>query len=68
MKLSLILFFGFLSKAIYSQDVLTFEAPMAEIPMEFLDLVSLDTKDQIYASNTSGDIYLFDQKSGEAIR
>jgi hypothetical protein len=62
MKLSLILFFGFLSKAIYSQDVLIFEAPMAEIPVEFLDLVSLDTKDQIYASNTSGDIYLFDQK------
>ncbi|GAB3217423.1 hypothetical protein J0A67_00385 [Algoriphagus aestuariicola] len=62
MKLSLILFFGFLSKAIYSHDVLIFEAPMAEIPVEFLDLVSLDTKDQIYASNTSGDIYLFDQK------
>ncbi len=62
MKLSLILFFGFLSKAIYSQDTLIFEAPMAEIPVEFLDLVSLDTKDQIYASNTSGDIYLFDQK------
>ncbi|MBN7811282.1 hypothetical protein J0A68_09955 [Algoriphagus sp. H41] len=62
MKLSLILFFGFLSKALFSQEVLEFDAPLAEIPMEYLDLVSLDTKDQLFASNTSGDIYLFDQK------
>lgn len=34
--------------------------PIAEIPVEYLDLVSLDTKDQIFVSNTSGDIYLFD--------
>lgn len=62
MKLSLILFFGFLSKALFSQEVLEFDAPLAEIQMEYLDLVSLDTKDQLFASNTSGDIYLFDQK------
>ncbi len=62
MKLSLILFFGLLSKALLSQDLLQLEAPLAEIPVEFLDLVALDTKDQIYASNTSGDIYLFDPK------
>ena len=62
MKLSLVLFFGFLTKTLFSQEVLLFEAPIAQIPMEFLDLVSLDTRDQIYASNTSGDIYLFDQK------
>jgi hypothetical protein len=62
MKLSLVLFFGFLTKTLFSQEALLFEAPIAQIPMEFLDLVSLDTRDQIYASNTSGDIYLFDQK------
>ncbi len=62
MKLSLILFFGFLTKALFSQEILFMEAPTAQIPMEFLDLVSLDTKDQVYASNTSGDIYLFDQR------
>lgn len=36
--------------------------PIAEIPVEYLDLVSLDTKDQIFVSNTSGDIYLFDSE------
>lgn len=36
--------------------------PIAEIPVEYLDLVSFDTKDQIFVSNTSGDIYLFDSE------
>ena len=62
MKVSLILFFGFLTGTVFSQGALLYDAPIAQIPMEFLDLVSLDTRDQIYASNISGDIYLFDQK------
>ncbi|MEB2779772.1 hypothetical protein U3A58_05150 [Algoriphagus sp. C2-6-M1] len=33
--------------------------PLAEITIENLDLISFDTKDQLFASNTSGDIYLF---------
>lgn len=33
--------------------------PLAEISLENLDLISFDTKDQLFASNTSGDIYLF---------
>lgn len=62
MKFSLILFFAFLSKTLFSQEILEFEAPLAEITLKGLDLVSLDTRDQIFASTTSGDIYLFDQK------
>lgn len=62
MKLRLVLFFGLLSNALFSQENLKLEAPMAEIPIKSLDLVSVDTRDQIFASNTSGDIYLFDQK------
>lgn len=33
--------------------------PLAEISLENLDLISFDTKDQLFASNTSGDIYLY---------
>lgn len=62
MKFFLILFFTLLTKTLYSQGPLEFEAPVAEISLEFLDLVSLDTRDQILASNTSGDIYVFDRK------
>lgn len=35
--------------------------PSAEIPLENLDLISFDTKDQLFASTSSGDIYLFSQ-------
>lgn len=62
MKFYLILFFAFLSKTLFSQEILEFEAPLAEITLKGLDLASLDTRDQIFASTTSGDIYLFDQK------
>ncbi|SFA98123.1 hypothetical protein [Algoriphagus aquimarinus] len=37
-------------------------APLAEISLETLDLISFDTKDQLFASNTSGDIYLYSQE------
>ncbi|GAB2499598.1 hypothetical protein [Algoriphagus taiwanensis] len=43
-----------------------FTNPSVEIPLEYLDLVSLDTRDQIFASNTSGDVYLFD-KNGKQL-
>lgn len=33
--------------------------PIAEISLENLDLISFDTRDQIYASTMAGDIYLF---------
>lgn len=62
MKFCLVLVFGLLSKALFAQEILEFKSPVAEIPIKSLDLVSLDTRDQIFASNISGDIYLFDQK------
>lgn len=62
MKLSLVLFFGFFTQSLFSQNQLELATPIAEIPLESLDLVSLDTRDQIYASNSSGDIFLFDSK------
>ncbi|MDG1277462.1 MAG: hypothetical protein P8O16_09290 [Algoriphagus sp.] len=35
--------------------------PIAEIQLENLDLISFDNKDNLFASNTSGDIYQFDR-------
>lgn len=49
-----------------SPEVFLFTNPSAEIPLENLHLVSLDTRDQLFASNTSGDIYLFD-KNGKQL-
>ncbi|MDX5338496.1 MAG: hypothetical protein LPK25_05675, partial [Cyclobacteriaceae bacterium] len=39
-----------------------FGSPIFSQTIPNLDLVSLDTKDQIFASNASGDIYLYDSK------
>ncbi|MHA7130794.1 hypothetical protein [Algoriphagus namhaensis] len=39
-----------------------FPEKITEIPIAYLDLISFDTKDQLYASTTSGDIYLFDSE------
>jgi len=36
--------------------------PLAVIPLENLDLISFDTKDQLFASTLSGDIYLFSKE------
>ena len=47
-----------------NQDILG--APIAEIKVNDLDLISFDTKDQLFASNTSGDIYLF-SKQGKQV-
>ena len=43
----------------FSQEVQLLEKPIAEIILKNIDLVSLDTKDQVFASNIAGDIYLF---------
>lgn len=38
-----------------------FGNPIAEIDLEYLDLVSFDTKDNLFLSSTAGDIYQFDR-------
>lgn len=43
----------------YSQQVLP--DPITEIPLPYVDLIAFDTRDQLFASTTSGDIYLFDR-------
>lgn len=45
-----------------AQSVGKLGTPLAEIPLEDLDLISFDTKDQLFASTISGDIYLFSQE------
>ena len=42
-----------------AQRTIPIDDPLFEISIENLDLISLDTKDQIFASKTNGDIYLF---------
>jgi hypothetical protein len=66
MKLSAILFLYLIFRLLLAQSPLDFANSRAEIPLIHLDLVSMDTRDQIYASNTSGDIYLFD-KTGKQL-
>lgn len=66
MKLLLTLLFCCLFKGLWAQETLELQAPLAEISIANLDLVSLDTRDQIFASTASGDIYLF-HKSGKQI-
>ncbi|MDN3202871.1 hypothetical protein [Algoriphagus sediminis] len=39
--------------------------PITEIPIPYVDLISFDTRDQLFASTTSGDIYMFDSKGIE---
>lgn len=66
MKPLLILIFHFLSRSLFAQEILVYENPISEIPVKSLDLVSLDTRDQIFASSATGDIFLFD-KSGKQL-
>lgn len=66
MKSLLILIFHFISSSLFAQEVLLFQNPISENKIENLDLVSLDTRDQIYASTASGDVFLFD-KSGKQL-
>lgn len=59
MRLSLILLFSLICFNGLSQEVQLLGEPIAEISVKNIDLVSLDTKDQVFASNIAGDIYLF---------
>lgn len=60
MRFFLILALSFASFAAFSQERLEFKTPLAEISIKDLDQVSLDTRDQIFASTASGDVFLFD--------
>ncbi len=55
----LILLFILTSFPGFTQEARGLGGPIAEITLKNIDLVSLDTKDQIFASNIAGDIYLF---------
>lgn len=59
MRLALFLIFSLNSYFCIAQDDLKLGEPIAEISIKNLDLVSLDTKDQFFASNIAGDIYIF---------
>lgn len=61
MKRLLILLFAFACSVVHAQVPLELEKPLAEIDVKDLDLISIDTRDQIFASTMTGDIYLFDQ-------
>lgn len=66
MSFFLIVVLFFVSSVAFSQEKLEFKAPLAEISIKELDQVSLDTRDQIFASTASGDVLLFD-KSGKQL-
>lgn len=66
MKRIIILVFWVFPTVLLAQEKLEFGNPIAEIKVDNLDLVSLDTRDQIFASTESGDVYLF-TKSGKQI-
>jgi hypothetical protein len=66
MRLVLTFLFCFFFNGLFSQEFLASRSPLAEISLANLDLVSLDTRDQIFASTSSGDVYLFN-KSGKEI-
>lgn len=55
----------FLSHVLYGQDI-SWKTPLGQINLQSLDQVSIDTRDQIFASTVTGDIYLLN-KSGEEI-
>lgn len=55
----LFLFSPFLS---WGQELEEFGKPLSEISIRDLDLVSMDTKDQIFISNSRGDIFQYNAK------
>jgi hypothetical protein len=70
MRSSLILFFCCITYALLAQGNLEYGieygSPIAEIALDNVDLVSLDTRDQIFISTNTGDVYLFN-KSGKQL-
>lgn len=59
MRWGLLLIFNLISFLGFAQKEKNLGKSIAEIAMKDIDLVSLDTKDQVFASNSAGDIYLF---------
>ncbi|MGM0944437.1 MAG: hypothetical protein ACQEW9_04575 [Bacteroidota bacterium] len=59
----LILLFSILFKG-SAQDVLD-SSPIATITVSDSDLLSFDTRDQLYLSNAQGDLYLFDENGDQ---
>ena len=60
MKYCWIVFF-LLPLRLFAQEAVL-SSPIADWEVNQLSLVSFDTKDQIFASNIQGDIFLFDSK------
>jgi len=58
----LVFLLGFFKAFSQDTNLIHFSNPISTIQIQNLDLVSLDTKDQIFASSLSGDILLFDSK------
>jgi hypothetical protein len=58
MKQLAIIFLLFYSQSIFGQQPLLFSS-VQEIPIQNLDLVSFDTKDNLFLSSTTGDIFQF---------
>jgi hypothetical protein len=58
----LLVFLPFLTKA---QEKISWAKPKAILPFNQSDLISLDARDQIFVSNQTGDILLFDQKGNQ---
>jgi len=59
MRLSSLLIFSLISFFGFAQQNQKLGKPIAEILIKSIDLVSFDMKDQVFASNSAGDIYLF---------
>lgn len=62
MKLLILSILMFASQQLFAQTINKLESPQAQITLSNLDLLSFDTKDQIFASNISGDIYQFSKE------
>ncbi|RAI89255.1 hypothetical protein [Algoriphagus yeomjeoni] len=59
MRAFILLIIGLVPLFASAQTDVKLGIPLAEISLQNLDLISFDTKDQLFASTTSGDIYLF---------
>lgn len=61
MKRTLIILFVLVCSGIRAQNQVEWGNPLANFQVRDLDLISLDTRDQIFITTTTGDILLFDQ-------
>ncbi|MDI1322118.1 MAG: hypothetical protein PSV36_05180 [Algoriphagus sp.] len=65
MRLTLLILFCLICLSGFTQEIHLLDKPIAEITLKNIDLVSLDTKDQVFVSNIAGDIYLFSAEGKE---